>query len=117
MVQLRRFVVFSGVPVSRVCDVTGLAKSFGNRVSHSNRKTKRSYLVNLHNVTLVSEVLGRKFKMKVAARTLRTINYKGGFDLYLLNTASRKLSDEAQKIKRKIRAAIASGKSLQCGVL
>ncbi|MGN7678982.1 MAG: 50S ribosomal protein L28 [Anaplasma sp.] len=103
--------------MSRVCDITGLSKSFGNRVSHSNRKTKRCYLVNLHNVALVSEVLGRKFKMKVASRTLRTIDYKGGLDMYLLGTSSRKLTDEAKKIKKKIRAAVAAGKSLQCGVL
>ncbi|MCU7611533.1 50S ribosomal protein L28 [Anaplasma capra] len=99
--------------MSRVCDITGLAKSFGNRVSHSNRKTKRSYMVNLHNVTLVSDVLGRKFRMKVASRTLRTIDYKGGLDLYLLNTSARKLTEEAQKIRRKIKIAVANGKSLQ----
>ncbi|MDB1135005.1 50S ribosomal protein L28 [Candidatus Anaplasma sp. TIGMIC] len=99
--------------MSRVCDITGVSKSFGNKVSHSNRKTKRSYLVNLHNVTLVSEVLGRKFRVKVASSTLRTIDYKGGLDLYLLNTSSRKLTEEARKIKRKIRVAIATGKSQQ----
>lgn len=109
--------LFTGVLVSRVCDITGASKAFGNNVSHSNRKTKRSYLVNLHNVTLVSEVLGRKFRFKVASRTLRTIDYKGGLDLYLLNTASRELTEEAQKIKRKIRAAVAAGKSRQCGAL
>ncbi|MFV9838573.1 MAG: 50S ribosomal protein L28 [Aaplasma endosymbiont of Hyalomma asiaticum] len=103
--------------MSRVCDITGASKSFGNKVSHSNRKTKRSYLVNLHNVTLVSEVLGRKFKVKVASRTLRTIDYKGGLDLYLINTSSRKLTEAARKIKRKVKAAIASGKSLQVSVL
>ncbi|MGN7661127.1 MAG: 50S ribosomal protein L28 [Anaplasma sp.] len=103
--------------MSRVCDITGLSKSFGNRVSHSNRKTKRCYLVNLHSVALASDVLGRKFKMKVASRTLRTIDFKGGLDVYLLGTSSRKLTDEAKKIKKKIRAAVAAGKSLQCSVL
>lgn len=89
--------------MSRVCDITGHSKSFGNKVSHSNRKTKRSYLVNLHNVTLVSDVLNRKFRMKVSVRTLRTIEYKGGFDEYLLKTRSNKLSDLALKLKRMIK--------------
>ncbi|WDM85007.1 50S ribosomal protein L28 [Ehrlichia sp. JZT12] len=92
--------------MSRVCDITGQAKSFGNKVSHSNRKTKRTYLVNLHNVTLLSDVLNRKFKLKVSSRTLRTIDYKGGFDLYLLNTSSRKLTDKAQKIRKMVKSAM-----------
>ncbi|GAT75414.1 50S ribosomal protein L28 [Ehrlichia ruminantium] len=91
--------------MSRVCDITGQTKSFGNKVSHSNRKTKRTYLVNLHNVTLFSDVLNRKFRFKISTRTLRTIDYKGGFDLYLLETSSRKLSDKAQKIKKMIKKA------------
>ncbi|QXK91853.1 50S ribosomal protein L28 [Neoehrlichia mikurensis] len=89
--------------MSRVCDITGRSKLFGNKVSHSNRKTKRSYLVNLHNTTLISDVLGRSFKLKLASRTLRTVNYKGGLDLYLLNTSSRKLTDKAKKIKNAIK--------------
>ncbi|CAI28002.1 50S ribosomal protein L28 [Ehrlichia ruminantium str. Gardel] len=93
--------------MSRVCDITGQTKSFGNKVSHSNRKTKRTYLVNLHNVTLFSDVLNRKFRFKISSRTLRTIDYKGGFDLYLLETSSRKLSDKAQKIKKMIKKATA----------
>ncbi|CAH58264.1 50S ribosomal protein L28 [Ehrlichia ruminantium] len=93
--------------MSRVCDITGQTKSFGNKVSHSNRKTKRTYLVNLHNVTLFSDVLNRKFRFKISSRTLRTIDYKGGLDLYLLETSSRKLSDKAQKIKKMIKKATA----------
>ncbi|KJV68992.1 50S ribosomal protein L28 [Candidatus Neoehrlichia procyonis] len=89
--------------MSRVCDITGRSKSFGNKVSHSNRKTKRPYFVNLHNVTLISDVLGRSFKLKLASRTLRTIAYKGGLDLFLLNTSSCKLTDKAKKIKNVIK--------------
>ncbi|MEH0831363.1 50S ribosomal protein L28 [Anaplasma bovis] len=103
--------------MSRVCDITGMTKSFGNKVSHSNRKTKRSYLVNLHRITLTSDVLGRKFRVRISSRTLRTINYKGGLDRYLLNTSSNKLTEMACKIKRKVKAAISAGKSLQCDVL
>ena len=88
--------------MSRVCDLTGHSKSFGNKVSNSNRKTKRSYLVNLQNVTLRSDVLKRDFKMKISVRTLRTINFKGGFDEYIIKTPNRKLSDLAKKIKKKM---------------
>ncbi|MGN7618522.1 MAG: 50S ribosomal protein L28 [Ehrlichia sp.] len=92
--------------MSRVCGITGQAKSFGNKVSHSNRKTKRAYLLNLHNVTLLSDALDRKFKFKVSSRTLRTIDYKGGFDLFLLNTSSRKLTVKAQKIRKMVKSAL-----------
>ncbi|WCR53327.1 MAG: 50S ribosomal protein L28 [Wolbachia endosymbiont of Ctenocephalides orientis wCori] len=89
--------------MSRVCDLTNRKKSFGNKVSHSNRKTRRTFLLNLHKVTLASEILGKKFRFRVATRTLRTIDYKGDLDAFLLNTRTAKLSGEAQKLKRRLK--------------
>jgi large subunit ribosomal protein L28 len=93
--------------VSRVCELTNKKKAFGNKVSHSNRKTKRAFLLNLHKVTLMSEILNRKFSFRIATRTLRTIDYKGDLDAFLLNTRTIKLSEEAQKIKRKLKKVLA----------
>ncbi len=95
------------IKVSRVCELTNRRKSFGNKVSHSNRKTKRTFLLNLHSVTLMSNILNKKFKFRVAARTLRTIDYKGGLDAFLLNTKTIKLSEKAQKIKRRLKKVLA----------
>lgn len=89
--------------MSRICELTDRKKSFGNKVSHSNRKTKRTFLLNLHKVTLTSDILNKKFKFRIATRTLRTIDYKGSLDDFLLNTKTVKLSEKAQKIKRMLR--------------
>ncbi|WP_333022917.1 50S ribosomal protein L28 [Wolbachia endosymbiont of Pentidionis agamae] len=93
--------------MSRICGLTNRKKSFGNKVSHSNRKTKRTFCLNLHKVTLMSDLLNKKFKFRIASRTLRTIDYKGGLDSFLLNTKTNKLSEEAQKVKRKLKKALA----------
>ncbi|QOD38180.1 50S ribosomal protein L28 [Candidatus Wolbachia massiliensis] len=93
--------------MSRVCELTNRKKSFGNKVSHSNRKTKRTFLLNLHNVTLMSNILNKKFKFRIASRTLRTIDYKGDLDAFLLNTRTVKLSEKAQKIKRRLKKVLA----------
>ncbi|WP_341808093.1 50S ribosomal protein L28 [Wolbachia endosymbiont (group E) of Neria commutata] len=93
--------------MSRICELTNRKKSFGNKVSHSNRKTKRTFLLNLHKVTLMSEILNEKFSFRIATRTLRTIDYKGDLDAFLLNTRTIKLSEEAQKIKKRLKKVLA----------
>lgn len=93
--------------MSRTCELTNRKKSFGNKVSHSNRKTKRPFLLNLCKVTLTSNILDKKFKLRIATRTLRTIDYKGDLDAFLLNTRTIKLSEKAQKIKRRLKKVLA----------
>ena len=44
--------------MSRRCELTGKAAQVGHKVSHSNRKTKRRFLPNLLNVTVISDVPG-----------------------------------------------------------
>ncbi|MGL9681590.1 MAG: 50S ribosomal protein L28 [Wolbachia sp.] len=93
--------------MSRVCELTNRKKSFGNKVSHSNRKTKRTFCLNLCNVTLMSNILNKKFKFRVASRTLRTVDYNGDLDAFLLNTRTAKLSKKAQKIKKRLKKVLA----------
>ncbi|UWI83061.1 50S ribosomal protein L28 [Wolbachia endosymbiont of Howardula sp.] len=93
--------------MSRVCWLTGSKKSFGNKVSHSNRKTKRAFFLNLHKVTLKSEILNQQFSFRIAIKTLRSIDYKGSLDDFLLQTRTIKLSKEAQKIKIRLKKALA----------
>ena len=59
-------------------------------------------MVNLNNVTLFSEILQRKFRVRIASSTLRTIDKHGGLDQYLNKTSSRSLTDKALKIKKQI---------------
>lgn len=88
--------------MSRECELTGTKPMFGHNVSHSQRKTKRRFDVNLVNVTLHSEVLDRSFKMRIAAKTLRTVDKLGGLDGFLAKAKDGNLPEKASKIKRDI---------------
>ena len=50
--------------MSRQCELTGKGGLVGHLVSHSNIKTKRRYLPNLCNVTLLSDALGRGVRFR-----------------------------------------------------
>ncbi len=93
--------------MSRRCELTGKGVLTGNRVSHSNIKTRRRYLPNLNQVTLQSEALGRSFRFRIAASTLRTVDHRGGFDEFLLKAKAAELSTRALKVKKDVEAALA----------
>ena len=84
------------------CELTGKTRQIGNRVSHSNRKTKRRFLPNLLNVTLQSDVLGRSVRMRITAHALKSVDHRGGFDAFLLAAKDAELSKNALDIKRAI---------------
>ncbi|MDX1924480.1 MAG: 50S ribosomal protein L28 [Rickettsiaceae bacterium] len=88
--------------MSRVCELTGIRVLSGNNVSHSQRKTRRRFLPNLHNVTLYSEALSRGFKFRVVARALRTIEASGGLDSFLLSAKKEALSKNASDVRKLI---------------
>lgn len=88
--------------MSRRCDLLNIGPMSGHNVSHSNIKTKRRFEVNLCNVTLSSDVLGQNFRMRIAAKTLRTVDFKGGLDGFLLGTKNAKLTDKAKKLKKTV---------------
>jgi large subunit ribosomal protein L28 len=88
--------------MARVCELTGKGPLYGNLVSHANNKTRRRFLPNLVAVTLHSEALGRKFRMRICAQTLKTIEHRGGFDGYLAKARSNELEPKALKIKRDV---------------
>jgi large subunit ribosomal protein L28 len=74
----------------------------GHIVSHSQIKTKRRYLPNLVQVTLHSEALDQNFRLRIAAKALRTVDKLGGLDAFLAKAKDDALSDKALKIKRDI---------------
>lgn len=88
--------------MSRVCELTTKAVMSGNNVSHANNKTRRRFLPNLCQVTLMSDVLGEKFRLRVAASTLRSVEHRGGLDAYLAKAKTSELSQRARLIKRRI---------------
>ncbi len=79
----------------------------GHNVSHSNIKTKRRFLPALAPVTLQSEALGQTFKLRVTNAALRTLDFKGGLDNFLVKARDEKLSARALKIKRQVKAKLA----------
>lgn len=96
--------------MARKCEISGTGVMSGNNVSHANNKTRRRFLPNLQVVSLLSDVLGKVFKLKVCSKTLRTIEHNGGLDSYLESTSNNKLTDEAKKIKKAIAKKKASAK-------
>jgi large subunit ribosomal protein L28 len=85
------------------CDLTGKTAQVGHKVSHSNRKTKRRFLPNLLNVTMISDELGRSVKLRVSANALKTVDHRGGLDAFLLKANDDDLSVKALELKRQIR--------------
>ncbi len=88
--------------MSRMCELTGTKPMTGNNVSHSNARTKRRFLPNLLDVKLRSEALDQSFKLKIAAKALRTVDKLGGLDGFLAKAKPDQLSARAAKIKRDI---------------
>ena len=94
--------------MSRVCELTGKGPMSGHNVSHANNKTKRPFLPNLNEVTLISDALGQSFKLRISAAALRTVDHRGGLDAFLAKARDEELSDRALKIKKEIAKSLAA---------
>jgi large subunit ribosomal protein L28 len=88
--------------MSRRCELTGKAVQSGNKVSHSNRKTRTRFLPNLVQVTLISDALERAVRLRVSAAALRSVEHRGGLDNFLAKAHDADLSDGALTLKREI---------------
>ncbi len=88
--------------MSRRCELTGKGPLVGHKVSHSNRKTKRRFLPNLLNVTLMSDALGRSVKLRISANALKTIDHRGGLDAFLVKAKDAELAPRVRELKRAI---------------
>lgn len=94
--------------MSRVCELTGKGVMTGNNVSHANNKSRRRFLPNLNDVTLISDVLGQSFRLRVSAAGLRSVDHRGGLDAFLAKAKDDELSATALKIKKDIEKAKAA---------
>jgi large subunit ribosomal protein L28 len=101
--------------MSRRCELTGKAVLVGNKVSHSNRKTKRRFLPNLCNVTLISDALGRPVRLRVSAHALRSVEHRGGLDAFLVKASEDELSQNARELRRAIVKANAEAQAPAAG--
>ncbi len=94
--------------MARRCEITGKGVQSGNNVSHAHNKTRRRFLPNVQRTSLMSDALGKMVRMRISVNAIRTIEFKGGLDAYLLGTPDRKLTVEAKRLKRRIEKAAAA---------
>lgn len=88
--------------MSRVCELSGKGPMTGNNVSHAKNRSRRRFLPNLNEVTLISETLDQSFKLRISAHALRTVDHRGGLDAFLAKAKDEELSPKALKIKKEL---------------
>ncbi len=93
--------------MSRRCELTGKAVLSGNNVSHANNKSRRRFLPNLCNVTLMSDALNQGVRLRVSANALRTVEHRGGLDAFLMKSKERDLSPKVQILRRQVQKKLA----------
>jgi large subunit ribosomal protein L28 len=94
--------------MARRCVVTGKGVQTGNNVSHAHNKSRRRWLPNVQETSLLSETLGETVKLRVSAHGLRTIEHKGGLDAYLLSTPAADLDQASRRMKKRLQRTQAS---------
>ena len=86
--------------MARRCELTGKAVLTGNNVSHANNKSRRRFLPNLCNVSLMSDALERTVRLRVSAHALRSVEHRGGLDAFLVKAREEDLSQKAKLLRR-----------------
>ena len=94
--------------MSRRCELTGVGPMVGHNVSHSNIKTKRRFLPALRATRLQSEAMGQAYTLKITNAALRTLDFRGGLDSFLVKADDTVLSPRARKLKTQIKAKLAA---------
>lgn len=94
--------------MARRCELTGKAVQTGNTVSHANNKARRRFLPNLVNVTLLSDTLEQKVRLRISANALRSVEHRGGLDAFLLKSRDSELGERALIVKREIERKLAT---------
>ena len=88
--------------MARRCALTGKGVLSGNNVSHAKNRTRRRFLPNLQNVSLLSDTLGQSVRLRLTPRAVSTVDRAGGLDAFLLGARDATLTTEARKLKKRI---------------
>jgi large subunit ribosomal protein L28 len=99
--------------MTRRCELTGKLPLSGQLRSHAENKTKRKFRPNLCDVTLLSDALGRKVRLRVSAHALKSVEHRGGLDAFLLKAGEDELSERCLKLKREVQKAMKAAPSAQ----
>ncbi len=92
--------------MTRQCELTGKLPLSGQRRSHAENKSKRKFRPNLCEVTLMSDALGRKVRLRISAHALKSVEHRGGLDAFLLKARDEELSERCLKLKRELQKAV-----------
>ncbi len=98
--------------MARRCELTGKAVLTGNNVSHANNKSRRRFLPNLNQVTLMSDALGQRVRLRITSHALRSVEHRGGLDKFLLKSRDSELSLHARRLKRQIEKRTATAEAV-----
>jgi large subunit ribosomal protein L28 len=93
--------------MTRRCELTGKGPMSGNIRSHAENATRRTFRPNLVNVTLMSESLGKKIRVRVCANGLKTVEHRGGLDAFLMKAHDEDLSQKCLSLKRELKKHVA----------
>ena len=63
--------------MSRKCEISGLSRQVGHRVSHAKNRTKHVFQANLISKKIYSPELGKNISLRISTRILRTIDKLG----------------------------------------
>jgi len=94
--------------MARRCAITGKGVMTGNNVSHANNRTRRRFLPNLQDASMLSDALGHSVRLRICTNALKTVEHNGGIDAYLLSVSDAKLPVEARRLKKRIQRALAT---------
>ncbi|KAF8177679.1 50S ribosomal protein L24 [Pholiota molesta] len=83
----------------------GKMKQYGNNVPFSKHKTRRTWLPNVQQKRLTSDILGETIRLKLTTRALKTIKTKGGLDQYLKATSGELLGHKGMELRIKLQDA------------
>lgn len=93
--------------MARRCELSGKGVQTGNNVSHAKNRSRRRFLPNLCNVSLLSDTLGESVSLRISAHALRSVEHVGGLDAYLVKAKDSGLSQRALRIKKRLLKAVA----------
>lgn len=92
--------------MARRCELSGKGVQTGNNVSHAKNRSRRRFLPNLCNVSLLSDTLGESVSLRISAHALRSVEHRGGLDAYLVKAKDADLSVRALRIKKRLQKAV-----------
>jgi large subunit ribosomal protein L28 len=92
--------------MSRKCIVLNKKLQSGNNVSHANNKTKRKFIPNMQVASFYSSVLKQNFRLNISAKAIKTIDFHGGLDNFVLSRTAKELVGDVLIISKLLKKVV-----------